>query len=174
MTGYYSDIWSNTASGPQSTSAGFTPVAFCVAPSTTATVAVLDHGCYTLDHRADTGSALRYRAFSITSATTFTAVYRDSCTPTPVTSSTISVNAIDTSGNAVTGGYRTLWQNGVLLQSCFGPCTLTVSNGQSYQVLVADFGNYVFSHWTDGTATRSYTMNVGSTSTTIDLTAVYT
>jgi hypothetical protein len=49
-----------------------------------------------------------------------------------------------------------------------------VSNGQSYQVLVADFGNNVFNHWTDGTATRSYTVNVGSSSTTIDLTAVYT
>ena len=174
LTGYYSDIWSNTASGPQSTSAGFTPVAFCVAPGTTATVAVLDYGCYTFDHWSDTGSALRYRAFSITSATTFTAVYRDACLPTPATSSTISINAIDTSGDAVTGGYTTLWQNGVLLQSCFGPCTFTVSNGQSYQVQVADFGNNVFSHWTDGTATRSYTVNVGSTSATIDLTAVYT
>jgi hypothetical protein len=74
----------------------------------------------------------------------------------------------------VTGTYTTLWQNGVLLQSCFGPCTLTVSNGQSYQVMVSDFGSYAFSHWTDGTATRSYTVNVGSTSTTIHLTAVYT
>jgi hypothetical protein len=174
LTGYFSDIWTNTASGPQSTSTGFTPTNFCVAAGTTATIGVFDYGCYTFDHWANTGSALRFRAFSITAATTFTAVYRDTCTPTPATSSTVSVNAIDASGNAVTGTYTTLWQNGVLLQSCFGPCTLTVSNGQSYQVMVSDFGSYAFSHWTDGTATRSYTVNVGSTSTTIHLTAVYT
>jgi hypothetical protein len=173
LTGYFSDIWTNTASGPVSTATGFTPTNFCVAAGTTATVGVFDYGCYTFSHWADTGSALRFRAFSVTTATTFTAVYNNTCAPTPATSSTITVNAIDGSGNAVTGVYTTLWQNGVLLQSCFGPCTMTVSNGQSYTLMVADFGNSVFSHWTDGTAARSYTVGVGSTSTTIQLTAVY-
>ena len=156
------------------TSTGFTPYTIPVIPGMMHTIAVLDFGCYTFSHWADSGSALRYRSFSITSATTFTAVYANTCTPTPATSSTITVNGIDTSNNAVTGMYTTLWQNGVLLQSCFGPCTLTVSNGQSYQVMVADFGLNVFSHWTDGTATRSDTVAVGSTSTAVSLTAVFT
>jgi hypothetical protein len=171
LTGYY--VLFNCV-GIQTTATGFTPATFAVIPGATHTVAVLDYGCYAFDHWSDTNSSSRYRAFSITSATTFTAVYKNTCTPTPATSSTISVNAIDTSGKAVTGMYTTLWQNGALLQSCFGPCTLTVSNGQSYQVMVSDFGSSVFSHWSDGTATRSYGVNVGSTSTTVGLTAVYT
>jgi hypothetical protein len=174
LTGYFSDIWSNTTSGPQSTSTGFTPVDFCVPASTTATVGVLDYGCYAFDHWSDTGSALRYREFSITSATTFTAIYRNTCTPTPSTSSTIYVNAIDQSNSATTGLYTTLWQNGVLLQSCFAPCFLTVSNGQTYHVAVSDFMGHSFSHWTDTTTNRFHIVNVGSTSTTISLTAVYT
>jgi hypothetical protein len=160
--------------GVQTTQTGFTPAIFSVIPNVTHTVAVLDYGCYTFSHWADNGSTLRFRAFTVTSATTFTAVYVNSCAPLPATSSLVSVSATDTSGNALTGLYTTLWQNGALIQSCFGPCSLTVNNGQSYQVLVADFGNYAFSHWTDGTATRSYTVTVGSTSATIDLTAVYT
>lgn len=165
------------------TSSGFTPYTIPVIPGMTHIVAVLDYGCYAFDHWSDTGSASRYRAFSIASATTFTAVYRNTCQPAPADSSTISVNAVDASGNPITGLYTTLWQNGVLLQSCFAPCSLTVipattsgaavANGQSYQVAVSDFMGHAFSHWSDNTTIRFYPLSVGSTSTTIALTAVY-
>jgi hypothetical protein len=156
------------------TSTGFTPYIIPVIPGMTHIIAVLDYGCYAFDHWSDTGSALRYRSFSIMTATTFTAVYRDTCQPTPATSSTISVNAVDSSGNAITGLYTTLWLNGVLQQSCFAPCALTVSNGQTYQVAVSDFAGHAFSHWTDTTTNRFNMVTVGSASTTITLTAVYT
>jgi hypothetical protein len=159
--------------GVVTTSTGFTPYTFLVVPGMTHTIAVLDYGCYTFDHWSDTGSALRYRAFSITSATTFTAVYANTCQPTPSTSSTVNVRAVDESGNPITGLYTTLWQNGVLLQSCFAPCALTVSNGQTYQVAVSDFMNHSFVHWTDNTTNRFYTVAFGSSSTEIALTAVY-
>lgn len=173
LTGYFSDIWSNTQSGPQSTATGFTPANYCVAPGTTETVGVFDYGCYAFDHWSDTGSGLRFRVFSITSPTTFTAVYKNTCLAIPATSSSIAVSAVDGSGNAITGVYATLWQNGVLLQSCFSPCSLTVSNGQTYQVAVADFGSHTFLHWSDTSTNRFITVNVGSTSTTIALRAVY-
>lgn len=156
------------------TSNGFTPYTIPVIPGMEHIVAVLDYGCYAFDHWADTGSALRYRSFSITTATTFTAVYRNTCQPAPTNSSTISVNAVDSSGNAITGLYTTLWQNGVLQQSCFAPCSLTVSNGQTYQVAVADFGSHAFTRWADGTTSRFHTITVGSASTTISLIAIYT
>jgi len=156
------------------TSTGFTPYTIPVIPGMEHIVAVLDYGCYTFNHWADTGSALRYRSFSISTATTFTAVYRNTCQPAPANSSTISVNAVDSSGNAITGLYTTLWQNGVLQQSCFAPCSLTVSNGQTYQVAVSDFAGHTFSHWTDTTTNRFNTVTVGSASTTVSLTAVYT
>ena len=155
------------------TSNGFTPYTIPVIPGMTHIVAVLDYGCYAFDHWSDTGSALRYRSFSIMTATTFTAVYRNSCQPTPANSSTISVNAVDSSGNAITGLYTTLWQNGVLKQSCFAPCSLTVGNGQTYQVAVSDFAGHAFNHWTDTTTNRFNTVIVGSASTTVSLTAVY-
>lgn len=155
------------------TSNGFTPYTIPVIPGMTHIVAVLDYGCYAFDHWSDTGSALRYRSFSIMTATTFTAVYRNSCQPTPANSSTISVNAVDSSGNAITGLYTTLWQNGVLKQSCFAPCSLTVGNGQTYQVTVSDFAGHAFNHWTDTTTNRFNTVIVGSASTTVSLTAVY-
>jgi hypothetical protein len=154
-------------------STGFTTATFAVVPGMSHIILVLGYGCYAFSHWADTGSASPYRTFSITTATTYTAVYADTCTSTPSTSSTINVSAVDTSDHAVTGLYTTLWQGGVLLQTCFGPCTFTVSNGQSYQVLVADYGSYVFSHWTDGTTTQSHTVTIGGTSTTISLTAVF-
>jgi hypothetical protein len=155
------------------TSNGFTPYTIPVIPGMQHIVAVLDYGCYAFDHWSDTGSALRYRSFSIMTATTFTAVYRNTCQPAPANSSTISVNAVDSSGNALTGLYTTLWQNGVLKQSCFAPCSLIVSNGQTYQVAVSDFAGHVFSHWTDTTTNRFNTVTVGSASTTVSLTAVY-
>jgi hypothetical protein len=155
------------------TSTGFTPYTIPVIPGMTHIVAVLDYGCYAFDHWSDTGSALRYRSFSIMTDTTFTAVYRNTCQPIPATSSSISVNAVDSSGSPITGLYTTVWQNGVLLQSCFAPCSLTVSNGQSYQVAVSDFMGHTFSHWTDSTTSRFNTVQIGSTSTTIALTAVY-
>jgi ice-binding like protein len=170
LYGYY--VLYNCA-GITTQSTGFTTATFAVVPGMSHIILVLGYGCYAFSHWADTGSASPYRTFSITAATTFTAVYTDTCTSTPSTSSTIDVNSVTTSGTAVTGLYTTLWQGGVLLQTCFGPCTFTVSNGQSYQVLVADYGSYIFSHWTDGTTTQSHTVSIGSTSTTISLTAVF-
>jgi hypothetical protein len=109
------------------------------------------------------------RTFNATSSGLgFTAVYNCS------TPSTIDVSTVNSAGRAITGYYATLWQNGVETNSCFSQCSFAVTNGQTYQVAVADYGNEAFSHWIDGTTTRFYTINVsGSTSTAISLTAVY-
>jgi hypothetical protein len=116
---------------------------------------------------------MRFRAFSITGNTTYIAVYNNVCGPMPKTSSMISVSAVNSPNTPTTGYYATLWQNGALLQSCFTTCSFMVSNGQSYQVAVSDFGAHSFSHWSDGTTNRFITVNVGANSTMINLTAVY-
>jgi len=171
LTGYY--VLFNCV-GITTTATGFTPATFGVISGTTHTIAVLDYGCYTFSHWADTGNSSMFRSFSITAPTTFTAVYNNSCAPTPAGSSTISVNAVTSSGSAVTGIYTTLWANGALVQSCFGPCTMTVANGQTYQVVVASFGSNVFSSWTDGVTTPTHSVVIGGASTAVSLTAVYT
>ncbi|MHB8566804.1 MAG: ice-binding family protein [Nitrososphaerales archaeon] len=166
------DVLFNCYDG-QTTTTGFSPVTFSVVPNMTHTVAVLDFGCYTFSHWADTGSALRYREFSITSATTLTAVYTNTCQSSTPSSSNISVSSVDLSNNPITGIYTTLWENGALSQSCFSPCSFTVDNGQTYEVAVADYGNHTFSHWTDGTTNRFHTVTVGNMSTSIALSAIY-
>jgi len=145
----------------------------CLPTNTTFTAGVFDFGCYMFSHWSDTGSTLRFRAFSIDANTTFVAVYNNVCAPTPSTSSVISVSIVIAPSTPTTGYYATLWQNGVMLQSCFSTCFFTVSNGQTYQVAVSEFGTHSFSHWGDGSTNRFITVNVASASTTIDLTAVY-
>ena len=95
------------------------------------------------------------------------------CSPSPAGQSTINVNTVNSVGVPLSGMFTTLWQNGVQIASCFSPCGFTVTNGQTYQVAVADFGMETFSHWSDGTTTRFHTVSVPPLSTTITLTAVY-
>jgi hypothetical protein len=83
------------------------------------------------------------------------------------------VSTVNSGGSPINGYYTTLWQNGAQLKYCFSPCSFTVNSGQTYQVAVADYGGETFNHWSDGTTTRFHTVVVGSTSSTISLTAVY-
>jgi hypothetical protein len=165
LTGEYSDIWNSQAQTQ--------PITACVPPNTTETVGVFDSGHNMFSHWLDTGSALRFRTFSISSNTTFTAVYTDTNVPTPPTDSIIAVSTVSSSNAAIPGLYVTLWQNGVLNQSCFSSCQFVVSNGQTYQVAVADWSSYVFNHWTSGSTDRFRTVVVGDTTSTIALVAVY-
>jgi hypothetical protein len=162
LTGLFSDVWTSTG-----------PILGCIPINTNFTAGAFDSGCYVFSHWSDTGSTMRFRAFTISGNTTYTAVYNNVCGPIPSTDSAISVSAIISPNTPATGYYATLWQNGAMLQSCFTACTFIVSNGQSYQVMVSDFGSSVFNHWTDGTTNRAYTVTIGATTTTVDLTAVY-
>jgi hypothetical protein len=87
--------------------------------------------------------------------------------------STIDVATTNSNNGALTGYYTTLWQNGVQINSCFSPCSFTVTNGASYQIAVSDYGSESFSHWSDGTTNMFHTVDVPSASTTISLAAVY-
>jgi hypothetical protein len=87
-------------------------------------------------------------------AVTFTAIYTNTNVPTPPTDSIIFVSTVNSSNAPIAGIYTTLWQNGVLAQSCFSSCQFVVGNGQTYQVAVADWGNYSFNHWTGGSTGR--------------------
>jgi hypothetical protein len=171
ITGYYAVL---DQSG-NAVATGFSPATFAVSGGQTYVLEVENYGSCIFDHWADTGNTDSQRTFTAaSSAQVLTAVYDCGSATTTGGSSTINVSGVDSAGNPISGYYTTLWQNGVMLQSCFTTCSFIVSNGQSYQVMVADFGSSVFSHWTDGTTSRVHTVNVSGTGTTIDLTAVYT
>src|SRR5579885_98509 len=179
INGYYTVLSQN--GGVLQT--GFTPVTFQPSAGQQYTIEVQDYGNYHFDHWADNGSTNRDRSVTAGSGgTTLTAVYASSGSgsnpgPSPITNppaaqSTISVTTTDYSGNPITGYYTTLWQNGQQIQSGFSPQTFTVSNGQTYQVAVSDYGNFVFDHWSDGTTNRFHTVTTGS-GTTTNLVAIY-
>ncbi len=167
-------ILCNSQNG-QLTSTVYSPARIGLDTATNHSIGVDDSGCYVFDHWSDTGSTNRFRTVSITSNTTYTAIFRNTCVPTPAGYSTINVGtSIANGGNASLGLYATLWQNGNLLQSCYTTCTFTVPNGQSYQVVINNFGNYFFTKWSDGvlTSTHTVTLAAGSTNSNIVLTAV--
>jgi hypothetical protein len=65
------------------------------------------------------------------------------------------------------------------VQTCYSPCSFTVDDGQTHQVLVADYGTEMFSHWSDDLGypcawggLYPVTISEGNTAT-VTLTAVY-
>jgi parallel beta-helix repeat protein len=170
MSGYYTVLDQNG----NTVATGFSPTVFDVSSGQTYSVEVQNYGSCVFDHWSDTGSTDRLRTVTATSsAQVLMAVYDCGSPTTTGGPSTISVSGMNSAGGAITGYYTTLWQDGALVQSCFSPCSFTVNAGQAYQVAVADFGGEVFSHWSDGTLTRFYTVNVPGSATAIDLTAIY-
>jgi hypothetical protein len=165
LTGESNDIWNSQSQT--------LPTTTCVPPNTVETVGVFDTGHYIFSHWLDTGSALRFRTFSIASNTTLTAIYTNTNVPILPTESVISVSTVSSSNVPIGGIYTTLWQNGVLAQSCFSSCQFVVSNGQTYQVAVADWGSYLFNHWASGSTDRFCTVVVGNTASTISEVSVY-
>jgi hypothetical protein len=116
------------------------------------------------------------------SAGTYTAVAtaRDStgktATSNPVTitvtqaTNTLTVKTVNAAGSPITGYYTTLSQNGAVIKTAFSPASFTLNSGQTYQVAVSDYGQYVFDHWSDGSTSRQKTVTGGQAAT---LTAYY-
>ena len=83
--------------------------------------------------------------------------------------SQVSVQTYSNNLNSqIFGYYATLWENGVMVSSCYSTCSFTVDNGPTYQVAVSDYGNECFSHWSDGSTNRFYTFSFsGQPSTSV-------
>lgn len=178
ITGYYTVLMQNGAV----IETGFSPKTFTLDTDEDYTVSVSDYGSYAFDHWAGSGSEIREMnvEFVNDGSDTLTAVYRNvneqvepepSPEPSPPPeqiTDTISVTTVDSSGNQIYGYYTTLWQDGNVIQSAFSPAGFTVSTGQTYQVAVADYGQYVFDHWSDGSYDRFHNAQAGD-----ELVAVY-
>jgi len=144
---------------------GFTPVTFTLNNGQSYSLLVNGYGSCGFDHWLDTGSTGNPRAVSITSATSLTAVMNCSRSQLTITSQAIN-------GTVITGYYTELHdQSSTVLATGFTPVTYTLSNGQTYLVLVAGYGSCGFDHWLD-TGSTSNQRNVSITSDT-QLTAVF-
>ncbi|MDG6996406.1 MAG: YncE family protein, partial [Nitrososphaerota archaeon] len=143
IPGYYTVLFESG----QPVTTGFSPMTFVLNNGESYAVQVQNYGNYVFDYWSDNGSTNQTRTISIASDTTLTAVYRNVNSPPPSTNSLIKVSTELANGTEVDGLYTATFQNGIQLQYGFSTYSFIVNNGQTYQVAVADYGNYHFSHW---------------------------
>jgi hypothetical protein len=172
-------MWTTVQQSGVQIDSGFTPLSFNAQQGSTYQVTVANYKNSIFNHWED-GSTSSSRTITATQPTTLTAYYSTgstsspspSPTPTPTpTTASLTINTQDSAGNAMTGYYTTLSQNGNTVSTAFSPATFTLNSGQSYTVEVQDYGNYAFDHWLDtGSTTRDRTVSISSNT---QLTAVY-
>ena len=112
--------------------------------------------CSTATTTTTTSSTSTVSTTSTTIRTTTTSTSKSSTT----TQSSVNVQVVSvTSGGAsLIGMYTTVSQNGATLVTGYTPLTFTASTGGVYTVTVANYGNYVFSHWSTGSTSSTITI----------------
>jgi hypothetical protein len=139
------------------------------------TVSISDYGSNYFDHWQDSDSSARQQTVTASglSVMSLIAVYRNTpLPPPPPGQSALTVTSVDPSGNAITGLYTTLSQNGGLISTDFTASAFMLSDSQPYVVAVSNYGQFVFSHWED-TGNTSSSREVTTLSSATDLVAVY-
>lgn len=177
ISGYYTILYDDNGAVLETE---FSPATFDVTSEQTYTVEVQDYGSYYFNYWQDNDTDRDRTITATDNEITLTAVYSTSPSAAPPpddgeeeqppeqTTDTISVTTVDSSGNQLYGYYTTLSQNGNVIQTAFSPAEFTVNSDQTYQVAVADYGQYVFDHWSDGSFDRFHDAQAGES-----LTAVY-
>jgi Spherulation-specific family 4 len=167
ISGYYTQLYD---SSQNSLNSGFTPASYTLTNGQMYQIQAANYGPCTFSHWSD-GSIANPTSISIASPTTLTAVYSgSSCGPT---TSTITVSTVNSHGSPISGYYIELWQNGLQINHCFSSCSLTVNDGQTYQIYASSYGTETFNHWKNDGSTGAETVSVPNSGTAIELTAVY-
>lgn len=161
ITGYYTVLSQDGAI----VRTAFSPASFTLNSGQTYRVSVSDYGNYAFDHWND-GSTVRQKTVTGGQATTLTAYYK-SAAPKAVN---LMVESEDLVGDSITGLWTVVKKGGVTVKTGYTPLTYTAEAGSTYEVSVANYGNYEFDHWQGGGSgsTRQVTPNSDTT-----LTAVY-
>jgi hypothetical protein len=148
----------------------FSPASFTLNSGQTYQIAVSDYGQYFFDHWSD-GSTSRQKIITGGQTTTLTAYYRTSApapAPTPEPKeATLTVKSVDLDGKAINGLWTVIKKNGATVKTGFTPLTYTAQVGSIYEVSVANYQNYAFDHWEDGSksSTRQVTVNADTSLT---------
>lgn len=151
---------------------GFTPLSLTLEQGTY-TVSAANYKQIIFDHWSDGTTQSSTISVNLSANTEITAHYNNGEAPSPPqqpSAVTLTVNTVDSAGEAINGYYTTLSQNGATIKTAFSPASFTLNSGQTYQVAVADYGDYVFDHWNDGSTIRQKTVTLQQSAT---LTAHY-
>jgi hypothetical protein len=147
-----------------------TPWTFQLNSSETYTITAYDYGQYIFDHWSS-GSTSRVLTISLTQNTALTAVYRSVNAAPPIGDTAVTISAVTSSGAPLTGFFVTVWESGFLKAVSYTPAHFDLTTGAAYIIAPASYGNYTFSHWSDGSTEIYYSMlPFGQTET---LVAVY-
>jgi hypothetical protein len=154
------------------TTSGFTPQTFTVTSGQQYTITPSDYTNAYFSQWSD-GSTSRARTVTATStATSLMAIYTSTQGGGGGGSgASLTVNAVDSSNNALTGYYVEVDQGKSKVASGYTPASFNLPAG-TYDVGVGDYGGYYFNHWSDGTSGRLYAATISASKTTA-LTAVY-
>ena len=102
--------------------------------------------------RWEDGSTGRTRAFTLTQPATFTAVYHNH--PAGIVS--VSVRSVNLEGDPISGLYFDISPSSSnTIKPGYSPRAYTLEADDNYTVTPQDYGSYKFSHWEDGSTTRS-------------------
>jgi hypothetical protein len=169
ILGYYFILYQ----GGKQVGAGATPATFTLNNGQSYVIQADSFGNCFFDHWADTGGTSASREISISSAKQFTAVY--DCSGS--TYSSASIDSVDQNGNAIFGFYTVLYDSsGSVVGTGFTHKTFPATIGDSYSVLVDDYGDCTFSHWlTSGSTSDPLTFveTQSAKSNALSWTAVY-
>jgi len=139
-----------------------TPVTTTTSSTTTSSTATATTATATT-----TASSTTTSSSNTTTTTTTTA----SSTTSATTAFLVNVNSVTLSGSPIAGSWTVVQADGSTVAQGFAPLSFNASMGASYTVSVANYGRYVFNHWSDGTSNPVMTLTASGATA---LSAYYT
>jgi hypothetical protein len=140
------------------------------AVTTTSTSSTSSTSTSSSSSTTSTSSTISTTTSATSSTTTSTSSKTSTTTSSTGASSSVAVSSVSLSGAPISGLWTTWSQGSNVLATGYTPISFTGTNGGSYTVTVANYANYVFCHWQDGSTSSTRTLSL---SASLSLTAYY-
>ncbi len=137
-------LWATIESDNVIVAKGYTPLTYKAATEKEYEITVLDNRSFVFDHWGD-GSTSKFKIIKPTADTEITAYFKKLIN--------ITVRSKNLDSVLINGLYTTISDsvNGNLLMSGFTTFSYDGVAGENYMVCVANYQNYIFQYWGDGT-----------------------
>lgn len=146
ISGYYTTL--SQAGAPAR--AAFSPASFTLDSGQTYQVAVSDFGDYAFDHWND-GSTNRQKTITGGQAIALTAHYKTTAPEEAI----LTVESVDFDGDLIAGLWTVVKEGGTTVKTGYTPLEYAGEAGSTYEVSVANYGDYSFDSWESGSASST-------------------